>query len=454
MTQGMSPDTQELDVIQSNSEPEAPAPTGEEANAQPRAAKASSASGQGSEKEKSGPVGQYDLVLFLLVISLSVSGLIMLYSASFVSANSQTGNGAYFFVKQFTVFLLGLGVMAFVANVDYRNYQKYCPHIFFATLALLSHTFVPGLGVRINGALRWISIGGMQFQPSEVAKLTAMIFCADFLTRRARSRKPFQGVFLPLMIIIGILAGIIVLQRDFSTGAVIITMGFVMCFLAGLSTRTLLFTGGFGTLIMIFLIIIEDYRLRRIIAFLNPWSDRRNAGYHIIQSLIAVGSGGLTGKGLGMSVSKYNYLPEEFTDFIFAVISEETGFIGALFFILLFLAIFLRGMRIAMRCGNRFGTLLACGLTSTIVLQAGINIGVVLSILPTTGLPLPFVSYGRSSLLVSCIMIGILLNISKDVAEPEENEEKRQDIQGMDLLRMMPRLRRKSGGLDLSGKTS
>ncbi|PKK90542.1 MAG: putative lipid II flippase FtsW [Candidatus Wallbacteria bacterium HGW-Wallbacteria-1] len=398
----------------------------------------------------SGGNGQFDLILFLLIISLSVSGLVMLYSASFVSANRQTGDGAYFFTRQFSIFLLGLGVMALVANIDYRKYQKYCPQIYFGTLAILSLTFVPGIGVKINGALRWISIGGMQFQPSELAKLAAVIFCADFLTRRARSRDPFRAVFLPLMIIVGIMAGTIVLQRDLSTGAVIITMGFVMCFLAGLSLRTLFLAGGAGSLMLVFLILIEDYRLRRIIAFLNPWSDRRNAGYHIIQSLIAVGSGGFSGKGLGMSVSKYNYLPEEFTDFIFAVICEETGFIGSVFFIALFIAIFLRGMRVALRCGNRFGTLLAGGITSLITLQAGINMGVVLSILPTTGLPLPFVSYGRSSMLVSCIMIGILLNISKDASAVENGEQDKPNMPGLDLLRRIPAIRKARSNMDLS----
>lgn len=365
----------------------------------------------------------FDIILFLLVITVTVTGLTMIFSASFVSASKLVGDGTYFFKKQLVYFVFSILLMAFLATVDYRTYQKNCPYIYFGALLFLTLVFVPGVGKKINGASRWISLFGQSFQPSELAKLAAIVFAADFLSRKAKSKRPMTQVILPLLSMIGLLCGVIYLQKDLSTSAEVFLMAFVMCFLSGVSFSSLAYTGGAGMFALMAFILTEEYRIRRLMAFLNPWRDMRDSGYHIIQSLVAVAGGGITGKGLGQAVSKYLYLPEEFTDFIFAVIGEELGFIGGSFIILLFLGIFVRGMRIAMRSPDRFGMILASGLTGIITIQAVINIGVVLSIFPTTGIPLPFVSYGGSSLIVSYMMVGILLNISKHQRTEDESEE-------------------------------
>jgi cell division protein FtsW len=364
-------------------------------------------------KSKKTGVREFDLILFLLVITLSVCGLVMIYSASYVTAGKTTGDGAFFFKKQLVTFVLSLIIMAVVAIFDYRNYKKYCPQIYFGTLILLLAVFIPGIGKKVNGAYRWINFIGFRFQPSELAKLGAIIFTADFLSRKRFRKGHFFQIIVPLFIMIGFFSGIIVVQRDLSTAIEIIVVSFIMCFLAGLSMKSIFLTAGTGFFGFFVLIITEDYRFRRMLAFMDPWKDMQDSGYQIIQSLKAVGNGGFFGKGLGMAVSKHNYLPEEYTDFIFAVISEELGFLGGIFIVSLFAFIFYRGIKIALKCRDDFGRFLAGGIISIITVQAILNIGVVLSVLPTTGVTLPFISYGGSSLLVSFIMTGILLNISK-----------------------------------------
>lgn len=380
-----------------------------------------------SVQSKNGNFREFDLMLFLLVITLTVCGLVMIYSASYVSAGNTTGDGSFFFMKQGITFAISFIIMIFVAIFDFRNYRKYCPAIYFGTLLFLLAVFVPGIGKKVNGAYRWVSLMGFRFQPSELAKLGAIIFTADFLSRKRFKKKHFFQIVLPVFVMVGFFSGIIIIQRDLSTAVEIIVVALLMCFMAGVSLKSLSIISGTGVLGILFLIISEDYRFRRMLAFIDPWKDASDSGYQIIQSLKAIGNGGFWGTGLGQGVAKHSYLPEEYTDFIFSVTSEELGFIGAAFIVILFALIFYRGIKIAVNCRDDFGRFLAAGIISIITFQALLNMGVVLSVLPTTGVTLPFVSYGGSSLLVSFIMVGILLNISKSeyhVIEENENENK------------------------------
>jgi cell division protein FtsW len=339
-------------------------------------------------------------------------GLVMVFSASAVMAKERYGSGYTFLLRQLSWAIAGIAAMAVGMRIDYRRYKH--PAVVFSllgvtTLLLISVFFLD----RAHHTHRWIHRGGFSFQPSEMAKPALILFLAFFLENRARSMNDCRKTLLPALLPVLVFLGLIVLQPDLGTAIACAAISGCLLFVAGLNVRYLGY-GLLGSLLpLYFLIFHVAYRRDRILAFLNPYSDPQGRGFHIIQSLIAVSTGGITGVGLMEGKQKLFYLPEPHTDFIFAVTAEELGLMGALVVVVLFAAFLWRGMRCALRIPDMFGRLLAIGITSMVVVQAFINISVVLGLMPTKGIPLPFVSYGGSSLFLTLACVGVLLNITK-----------------------------------------
>lgn len=354
-----------------------------------------------------------DLVIFFVVILLLSLGTVMVFSASSVKAELQFGDAYYYLKRQFLWALLGIGAMVVLQKFDYWHWKRLAQPIFFISILLLALVLFEGVGEVAHGSRRWIGVGPLSFQPSEAAKLAAVIFFAhSFSEGREKISRFFQGI-VPNLAWLGLIFGLILLQPDLGTAIAIGGTFFVLLFVSGVRLSHLIFVGLTSLPAVTWMIFSEEYRRRRFLAFLNPQEDPLGSGYHIIQSLYALGSGGLFGLGLGRSRQKLFYLPEQHTDFIFSILGEELGFIGALTLIALFFLFAWRGYRIAVTAPDTFSSLLAAGVTTMIILQTIINLGVVTSTLPITGIPLPMISYGGSSLLFTLSGIGILLNISK-----------------------------------------
>ena len=302
--------------------------------------------------------------------------------------------------------------MYFITKIPYTSYKKYSNHLLLGCVILLILVLIPGVGIVRNGSRSWFGIGPFGIQPSEAAKLSLIIFTSKYLSNN--KIKEFKSV-LPILIIVIFIFGLIMLQPDFGTGVIIVMSIMAILFIAGVNMSFFIKLGILGIIGIIVLIIIAPYRMARIISFINPWSDPLGSGFQIIQSLYAIGPGGLLGMGLGNSIQKHFYLPEPQTDFIFAVISEELGFLGVMVVSTLFLIIIYRGLKIAMTAEDKFAMYLSYGITFSIAFQTILNLMVVVGLIPVTGVTLPFLSYGGSSLLVSLTEIGILLNISKHV---------------------------------------
>src|ERR1700693_1191254 len=353
-----------------------------------------------------------DRWLFTVTMLLVFVGLVMVFSASAVMARERFGSPYAFLSKQLIWAVAGLVAMVIAMGVDYRRYKH--PALVFSflgitTLLLISVFFLD----RTHNTHRWIHAGGFSFQPSELAKPLLILFLAYFLEGRVKAMDDWRGTLAPAVAPVLLLLGLIVLQPDLGTA--IACAGIVACILyvAGMRLRYFGYAFGASLVPLYFLIFHVSWRRDRILAFLNPYADRQKTGFHIIQSLIAVGTGGVTGTGLMEGKQKLFYLPEPHTDFIFAVTAEELGLVGAFGVIILFAIFLWRGTRAALRTQDNFGRFLAVGITSMIVLQAFINIRVVLGLMPTKGIPLPFVSYGGSSLFVTLMCVGALLNITK-----------------------------------------
>jgi cell division protein FtsW len=354
-----------------------------------------------------------DKLLFLAVLLLVCCSVVMVYSASALLAMEQHDNQYYFLFKQVTWVLLGLCLLLVAMRVDYRNLNQ--PVVLWTALgtSVLALVAVLIFGPEINGTRRWFAMGGVGVQPSELAKIAVIIFTADNLARRMNRIDELSYSLLPIAIVAGAVAGLVVMEPDFGTALTILMVVGMMVFTAGLGYRYLV--GLVLTLTPVLYVVLasEPYRRQRLVSFLDPWADPLGSGFQIIQSLIAVGTGGVLGQGIMGGVQKLFFLPEPFTDFIYAVIAEETGLIGATLVLLCFCVITWRGLRIAVHAPDQFGALLAVGLTTMVALQAFVNISVVLSLVPTKGIPLPFVSNGGSSMLVSLLAMGMLLNISQ-----------------------------------------
>ena len=353
-----------------------------------------------------------DRWLFTVTLVLIFIGLVMVFSASAVMAKERYGSGYFFLLRQLGWAAAGLLIMVFAMRIDYRRYKH--PAVIFSLLGLTTLLLIAVfLMDRAHHTHRWIHWGLMSFQPSEMAKPALLLFLAFFLENRTRNMNDWRNTVLPAVVPTLVFVGLIVLQPDLGTAITCAAITGCVLFVAGIELRYL----GYGLLASLvplyFLVFHVAYRRARILAFLDPYSDPQGRGFHIIQSLIAVSTGGLTGVGLMEGKQKLFYLPEPHTDFIFAVTAEEFGLIGSLIVVMLFAVFMWRGLDTAMRTQDMFGRLLALGITSMIVVQAFINISVVLGLMPTKGIPLPFVSYGGSSLFFALACVGVLLNISK-----------------------------------------
>ncbi|MDD4600773.1 putative peptidoglycan glycosyltransferase FtsW [bioreactor metagenome] len=356
-----------------------------------------------------------DPIIFCAIIALLAIGVVMVYSSSAVSAYVNFQDSYYFLKRQLIWVSLGLIAMFLTMNIDYHAWRKLAKPIMIVTLVLLVLVLVPGLGRVVNGARRWLGVGSIYMQPSEIAKLSMVLFCASSLSLRQDKITSFVKGVLPQLVVLLLVFGLILKEPDLGTALAIGGTVFVLLFTAGAKLSHLFSLGFAGVFGIISAIIVEPYRMKRLLAFSDPWSDPLDTGYHIIQSLYAIGSGGLFGVGLGRSREKFLYLPEPHTDFIFAILGEELGFIGTITIILLFFLFAWRGFKVAISAPDIFGSLMAAGLTTMIIMQALMNIAVVTASMPVTGIPLPFLSFGGSALIFTLSGVGILLNISRYV---------------------------------------
>ena len=350
--------------------------------------------------------------LLIGIILLSIFGLIMIYSASNIWSEYKF-NDPYKYIKSQGLFLIvGYITLFIISKISYLEYKKKSNIIFIICTVLLSLVLIPGIGTVRNGSRSWFGIGSLGIQPSEFTKLGLIIFTSKYLSNNQKEIKNIKKGVLPILGVLLLVFGLIMLEPDFGTGIVIVMTIIVLLFVSGVKMNFFIKLGVLGLLGVVVLVIIAPYRMERIISFINPWSDPLGSGFQIIQSLYAIGPGGLLGLGFGNSVQKHFYLPEPQTDFIFSIISEEFGFLGVIIVATLFITIIYSGFKIAMNCEDKFGKYLAFGITFGLAFQTMLNLMVVVGLIPVTGVTLPFLSYGGSSLLISLTSMGILLNIS------------------------------------------
>ena len=355
-----------------------------------------------------------DWIIFFAVVSLMGFGIIMVFSATSVTAYQKYDDSFYFLKKQVIWVAISLAVMFFLMRIDYHFwFDKTWKPVLYLVFSLLLLGLVLVIGTEINGSKRWIRLPGVALQVSEVAKLGMVMFTAWYLDKSKERVSNFIVGLLPILLVLGLVCGLILLEPDLGTTAVIGATCFIMLFAAGSRVLHLGSLVAMSMPVAVYAMLSEPYRRKRIFAFLDPWQDPQKTGFHIIQSLYALGSGGLFGVGLGRSRQKFFYLPEPGTDFIFSVLGEELGLVGASIIISLYFLLAWRGLMIALRAQDMLGAMLAVGITTMITLQAVVNIGVVTGSLPVTGITLPFISYGGSSLVFMAVGIGILLNVSR-----------------------------------------
>jgi cell division protein FtsW len=358
---------------------------------------------------------QSDKWMFLATLALICVSVVMVYSASALLAQERFQQPYLFVTKQVMWVAVGVALMYLFMRVDYRTYRN--ERLLWGLLAIVGVMLVAVLFSRpVNGTRRWFALGGFGIQPSELAKLAAILFTALILERRLHRINDVRYALAPIALVLGGLVALILFEPDFGTAVSLVAVVGVMIFAAGLSYKYLIGVVLLMLPILGIVMVQAPYRIRRLLAFLDPWADPLGDGFQIIQSLIAIGTGGLFGKGLMAGVQKLFYLPEPHTDFIYSVIAEETGLLGALLILACFGVIAWRGMRTSMRAPDSFGAFLAIGITMMLVLQAFVNISVVLGMMPTKGIPLPLVSAGGSSLLINLVAVGVLLNISQHSA--------------------------------------
>lgn len=348
--------------------------------------------------------------LFLSIFALLGVGLVQVYSSSYIFAIESYGDGLYFFKRQAIFTVLGILALVFAVQIPFEKIRKYGWTVWIAAAFLLLATFIPGLGVRVGGALRWLQLPlGFRFEPSELLKIAFSFFIASIVCKHQNTLRDVKWGWIGLMLILPIL--VLLKQPDFGSFAIILAVGVALLFTFGLSVKYFIGFGLAAIPMFYFLVWNVGYRKARVLAFLDPWSDPAKKGFQVIQSMLSIHSGGLTGEGLGQSQGKLFFLPEAHTDFTMAILGEEMGFIGICAVLLLFGFVVFRGFRIAIKTEDLFKKTLALGLTITFALSVFINMGVVMGLLPTKGLTMPFLSYGGSSLVIICLMFGILLNI-------------------------------------------
>lgn len=355
------------------------------------------------------------IVLAAVVGVLSVIGLMMVLSASSVEAFRRHGGAWVFFLRQLVWVGLGTLAMLVTASVDYRRWRRVVVPLMVTSFVLLVAVVIPGVGVTVSGSTRWLAFGPVRVQPSELAKLAVLMFSADLLARRADAGwvHDARTTLRPVLLTAGILAGLVLSQPDMGTAMVIVLIVAVALFVGGVPLGQMSALTVVMSLLALVLGMGAGYRRARMLSFLRPFEDFSNAGYQLSQSLVAFGTGSVAGVGLGASRAKWGFLPNAHTDFIFAIIGEELGLLGSLFVLALFAAFAVVGIRTALRAPDRFGTLVAAGVTAWVGGQAVVNMGAVTGMLPVTGVPLPFVSFGGSALVVTMAAVGILVNIAR-----------------------------------------
>ncbi|GAA0445839.1 stage V sporulation protein E [Lentibacillus halophilus] len=360
-------------------------------------------------KSKNAP----DYTLLAVILMLIAIGAVMVYSSSYIWAEYKYAD-PYFFLKRQLLFS-GIGVVAlvFFMAIPYTTWKKYSHIALLVCFIMLLLVLIPGIGMERGGAQSWIGVGAFSVQPSEFMKLGLIIYLAAYLTMHQKFITSLKKGFLPCLLLVFTVFGLIMLQPDLGTGAVLVAACMIMIYAAGAKVKHFAGILAIGLIGLAGLILSAPYRISRITAFLNPWEDPSGDGFQIIQSLYAIGPGGLMGLGFGESIQKYFYLPEPQNDFIFAIIGEEFGFLGSTFVIGLFVLLFWRGMRIALQAPDNFGKFLALGIVAILTIQVMMNISVVIGLIPVTGVTLPFLSYGGSSLTLTLCLAGILLNISR-----------------------------------------
>jgi len=357
---------------------------------------------------------QIRISILVMVSILLIIGTVMIYSSSGIYAYEKYGDSLFFLKRQIVFLCIGILLSLAVLAIDYHQIQKFSKPLLLVSLVLLLLVLVPSLGSQVSGARRWFKIWRFSFQPSELVKLSIIIYLADILSRKGPFVNKFTSGFLPPLLVSGFTIGLILLQPDLGTAISIGCITFILFFAVGVSWKYLAYTLASTLPILAILVFKVPYRMRRIAVFLNPWADPQGSGFQIIQSFLALGSGGLFGLGLGMSRQKLLYLPAAHTDFIFSIIGEELGLIGTASVTILFIALIWQAMRIAFKTRESFGRLLSLGVSSLIAVESIVNIGVSTGSLPTKGLPLPFISYGGSSLIFHMMAIALLLNIARE----------------------------------------
>lgn len=359
------------------------------------------------------------LSLVVVVAVLSLLGSVMILSASSVVAVEEAGSAFAVFIRQCMWLVVGTVGLVVGARLDYHRWARMVPVLVLSTLGLLLLVLVPGIGVNVNGAQRWIGIGFLQLQPAEPAKFALIVFCAALVARNAHRVDQLGVVLRPALVVLGMFAVLLMKQPNLGTTMVLCAIVGGMLLWAGIPMRVLGLLAGSAAALGTVFALSADYRRERVVGFLDPWENAGDAGYQTIQSLIGVASGGVSGSGLGESRAKWGFLPEAHTDFVFAIIGEELGLIGSLFVVGLFAALIALGLRIAQRAADPFGSMLAVGVTTWFAVQGFVNVGAVLNLLPITGVPLPFVSFGGSSLLATMLAAGVLVNVAFQGQEPE-----------------------------------
>lgn len=355
----------------------------------------------------------FDLVIVVLTLILLGIGLVMVHSASSVISQQKFGDAYYYAKRQLLWAGLGLFLMFVMANYDYHRLRQWAPKLMGVAFLFLAVVLIPGVGVNRGGSQAWLGIGSFGIQPSEFAKLALILFLAHYLADSQERMQSFRKGFLPPLMMALVAVGLIMLEPDLGQSVVIMGTTIILLFAAGARLGHLASLAGLGLVAFAGLVAAAPYRIKRIVAFLDPWQDPQGKGYQIIQSLYALGSGRLVGLGLGNSRQKYLYLPEPQTDFVYSILGEELGFLGGATVLLLFATLVWRGFRTALFAPDEFGSLLAAGITGMIAVQVLINVGVVTGSIPATGITLPFISFGGSSLTLMLTAVGILLNISR-----------------------------------------
>ena len=356
--------------------------------------------------------GSIDIPFLILVLCLLGFGLVMVCSASYVSAYYNYGDSFYFFKRQLIFAVIGCLAMLFFANFSHMNFRKYVLPILIVALILALLVLIPGVGIKVNGARRWLGIGSFRIQPSEIVKFAMIVFLSSYISVNYEKMKTFRGLMTAALTLVGFTL-LVAVETHISGAILIFCVGVIMLLIGGMNIKTLLTFGGVGAAAMAFIVFFTDYAKGRITTWMDPFSDPLGDGFQTIQSLYAISSGGLGGLGLGQSRQKHLYLPEPHNDYIFSIVCEELGFIGALVVILLFILLIWRGFSIAFRLKDKFSTMMVIGIVSRVAIQAIFNMMVVTNLFPSTGISLPFFSYGGTALVILMSEMGIVLKISR-----------------------------------------